>query len=158
MCLNRLVTSLDIFITFPVTGIKMGIRLLQKFKGSPLCHWVYCGVQDLISYYWRYITFQMKNRGNVALFFPMSTLRILGDRLVPRAAKRGTWQCLREYPSIQQETSPIIELLSSYHNYPTGRKNPFGTFVLSGVLWSSWVTEGITIQKRILKFLYRSYM
>lgn len=35
MWLNRLVTSFDIFITSPITGIKMRIRLFQKFKRNP---------------------------------------------------------------------------------------------------------------------------
>lgn len=36
MCLSRLVTFFfDIYITFPTIEIKMGITLIQKFKGSP---------------------------------------------------------------------------------------------------------------------------
>jgi hypothetical protein len=35
MCPNHLVTSFDIFITFPIIRVKMGMRLFQKFKESP---------------------------------------------------------------------------------------------------------------------------
>ena len=72
MWLNRLVTSFDIFITSPITGIKMRIRLFQKFKRNPPWQSMH-GMQCRISYC-RIYCIKKKNIGqnkyNFAFFFP----------------------------------------------------------------------------------------
>ena len=85
MWLNRLVTSFDIFITSPITGIKMRIRLFQKSKRNPPWQSMH-DMQCRISYCWIYfIKKKTQDRINTTLHFSSlrtSLLTTFGNRLL----------------------------------------------------------------------------